>query len=113
MCRTEIWTQGECLSMLYPNRVLERPVTWPKFYRPKMDKTLTILIITDIDEKWFLIFEHNINRLSFGYVRLLQLEYYFSFSFLFFTSFFFPYYLLLTAKRTVFNAWAIEDIREE
>ena len=27
---------------------------------------------TDIDEKWFVVFEHTNNRLSFGYVRLPQ-----------------------------------------
>ena len=37
-----------------------------------------ISIITHIDEKWFVIFEHTINHLSFGYVRFPQLEYYFS-----------------------------------
>ena len=33
-----------------------------------------ISVITDIDEKWFVIFEHTINYFSFGYVRLPQLE---------------------------------------
>ena len=37
-----------------------------------------ILVITDIDEKWFVVFEHTINHLSFGYVRLSQSENYFS-----------------------------------
>ena len=55
-----------------------------------------ISVITNIDEKWFVIFEHTFNHLSFGYVRLPQLEYYismFASSFLlFFLSFvfFFP-----------------------
>ena len=43
-----------------------------------------ISVITDIDEKWFVIFKHTINWLSFGYVRLPQLEYYFSYFFFFF-----------------------------
>ena len=29
-----------------------------------------ISVITDIHEKWFVVFEHTINHLSFGYVRL-------------------------------------------
>ena len=37
-----------------------------------------ILVITDIDEKWSVIFEYTINQLFFGDVRLPQLEYYFS-----------------------------------
>ena len=66
------------------------------------DKKLTnlnqyILVITDIDEKCFVVFEHTINHLSFGYVRLFQLEYYFScFGFFFLLLFFFfCRYLLL------------------
>ena len=35
-----------------------------------------ISVITDIDEKWFVIFENSIIQLSFGYDRLPQLEYY-------------------------------------
>ena len=42
-----------------------------------------ILIIANINKKWFVIFEHTINHLSFGYVRLPQPEYYFFFLFLF------------------------------
>ena len=38
-----------------------------------------ISVITDIDGKWFVIFELTINRLSFGDVRLPQLEYFFFF----------------------------------
>ena len=66
-----------------------------KFYTPKMGKKLTssnryISIITDIDDKWFVVFEHTINHLSFGYVCLPQLEQYFfcfaSFFLLFFSS---------------------------
>ena len=51
-----------------------------------------ISVITGIDEKWFVIFEHTINCLSFGYVHLPQLEYYFS---SFFSYFFFFFILLL------------------
>ena len=38
----------------------------------KVDKfePIYILVIIDIDEKWFVIFEHTINHLSFGYIRL-------------------------------------------
>ena len=43
-----------------------------------------ISVITNIDEKYeFVVFEHTINCLSFGYVYLPQLEYHF-FSFFFF-----------------------------
>ena len=51
-----------------------------------------ILVNTDFDGKWFVLFEHTINRLSFGYVRLPQLEYYFflfSYFFFLFSCFFF------------------------
>ena len=48
---------------------------------------------TDIDEKSYAIFEHTINHLSFGFVRLPQRENYFScfesFFLLFFSSFVF------------------------
>ena len=47
-----------------------------------------ILIITNINKKWFVIFEHTINHLSFGYVRLPQPEYYFSCFVSFFLVFF-------------------------
>ena len=48
-----------------------------------MGKKLTswnriISMITDIDEKRSVVFEHTINHLSFGYVRLPQLENYYS-----------------------------------
>ena len=33
-----------------------------------------ISVITDVDEKSFVVCKHTINRLSFGYARLLQLE---------------------------------------
>ena len=81
--------------MLCTNQVWERPVTGSKFYRPKMGKKLTSLnryisVITDIDEKYVVVFEHNINHLSFGYVGLSQLENYFScFAFFLLTFFFF------------------------
>ena len=44
-----------------------------------MGKKLTslnryILVLTDIDEKWFVVFEHTVNRLSCGYVRLPNLK---------------------------------------
>ena len=54
-----------------------------------------ISIITDIDEKWFVIFEHTINWLSFDYVHLPQLKHYFSFFFFFFLTFFFFFNILL------------------
>ena len=46
-----------------------------------------ISVITDIGEKWFVIFEHTINHLSLGYVCLPKLEYYFSSFFSFFLLF--------------------------
>ena len=48
----------------------------------------------------------------FGYVRLPQLEYYFSCFASFFLLFLFCY-LLLNTKRTIFKIWAIEVIRED
>ena len=74
-----------------------------------------ISVITYINEKWFVIFEHTINWLSFGYVHLPQLEsYFFPFFSLFFPFYYFsPTIYFLTAKRTVFKVWAIEDIRED
>ena len=62
----------------------------------KLNFNQNILEITNIDEKWFKIFEPTINHLSFGYVRLPQLEYYFSCLVSFFLLFFFfCCYLLL------------------
>ena len=66
----------------------------------KLTKTLTSLnryfsVIFDIEEKWFVIFEHTINHLSFGYVCLPQLENYFSW-FAFFSYFFFLFLLPLS-----------------
>ena len=46
---------------------------------------------TNTDEKWFVIFEHTINRLSFAYVRLHQPEYFFLFCFFFFLLFLFTF----------------------
>ena len=48
-----------------------------------------ISVIADIDEKWFVIFEHTMNHLSFGYVHLPQLKYYFSCFASFFLFFFY------------------------
>ena len=73
-----------------------------------------ISVITDIDEKWFVIFEHTINCFSFGYVRLPQLEYYFSSFFFLFSYFFFLFYYsspaiyFEAAKRTVFKVWRLK-----
>ena len=84
-----------------------------------MGKKLTNLnryssVITNIDEKWFVSFEHTINCFSLGYVRLdlLQLEYYCAcfVSFFFLFSFSSAAIYILTAKRTVFK---VEDIRED
>ena len=67
-----------------------------------MGKKLTnlnqnISITTNIDEKWCVIFDHTINHLSFGYVRLPQLTHYFS-CFAFFFSFFpFSFFSALSA----------------
>ena len=61
--------------------------------------------IINIDQKRFAVFEHTINHLSFGYVRLLQPENSFS-CFASFSHFFFllPLYpLWATAERTVFK----------
>ena len=52
----------------------------------------SISIITDIDEKWFVISEHTIHWFAFGYVRLPQLKYHFS---SFFLLFFFLFIILL------------------
>ena len=64
--------------------------------RKKVDKFEPIYLeITDIDGEWFVVFEHTINHLSFGYVRFSQLEYYFSGFASFFLLFFFHRYFLL------------------
>ena len=44
----------------------------------KFEAIYGISVITDIDENWFVIFEHTIHHLSFGYSCLPQLEYYFA-----------------------------------
>ena len=54
-----------------------------------MGKKLTnlnryISVITDIDENWFVTFEHAIKHLSFSYVRLPLPEHNFSFLFSYF-----------------------------
>ena len=48
-----------------------------------------ISVITDIDEKQFVLSEHTINCLSFDYVSLPQPEHYFSSFSLYLLSFFF------------------------
>ena len=67
-----------------------------------MGKKLTnlnryISVATDIDEKWFVVFDHTINHLSFGYGRLPQFEYYFS-------SFapFFTFFLLSSSSAAIY-----------
>ena len=60
-----------------------------------MGKKLTnlnqyIVVVVDIDEKWFVIFQHTINHLSFDYVRLPQSDFFF-----FYPTFFLPCYPLL------------------
>ena len=69
-----------------------------------------ISVNTDFDEKRYVLFEHTINRLSFGYVCLPQPKYFF---FSFVTFFSFPAIYFSTGKRTVFKVRAIEDIRED
>ena len=101
--KAEIWPQCGSLLMLYANRVWGLPVTRPKFYRPKMDNKLMnlnryISVITNIDEKWFVIFEHTINHLSNGYVHLPQFECHFSFFFSVLFAFFVFLPMLSTSK---------------
>ena len=48
-----------------------------------------ISVITDIDEKWFVIFELTLTHLSFGYVRLPQLKMLFFLFSIFFLLFYF------------------------
>ena len=51
-----------------------------------------IWVIIDIDEKWFVVFEHTIDHLAFGYVRLTQQEnQFFLFCFFFLTCFIFVF----------------------
>ena len=109
MCKTELWAEYGCLWLLYANRVWGRPVTWPKFYRPKMDKTLMnlnrwISVISDINEKWFVIFEYTFNHAPFFWLCLCTLTWtsiffvllFFSYFFSFF--YFFPSYLLANSQ---------------
>ena len=48
----------------------------PTKNRQKVDelKTSKNSVITETDEKWFRFFEHAPNNLSFGYIRLSQLD---------------------------------------
>ena len=64
-----------------------------------------ISVSTNINEEWFVIFEHTINHLFLGYVYLPQREYNFSFFFLAFYLFYFSSRTtcFYTAKRTVFK----------
>ena len=76
-----------------------------------------LVISADIDEKRLVLFEHTINRVFSCYVRLLQLEYYRTFSFFFFSLkslFSFPSQAtyIETDEGTVFKLWAIEHIKE-
>ena len=48
-----------------------------------------IWVITDIDEKWFAVFERTINHLAFGYVCLTQQENLFFFFLHFFSNLFY------------------------
>ena len=68
-----------------------------------------ISVNINIDGKWFGIFEHTINHLSFGYVRLPQPEYYFSRFFLF--SYFFILLPLSTFKLLNALYWKLERLK--
>ena len=77
--------------MVYVNRVLGAPGLMNEMLQTENGQKVDILnryisIITDFDGKGFVIFEHTINHLSFGYVGSPQLEYFF---FFFLFSFFF------------------------
>ena len=61
-------------------------------------------VTTDIDEKYFAIFEHTINHLSFSYVRLPQRENYFLVLNLFSYFFFFFRFLLPPSTFKPLNA---------
>ena len=68
--------------------------------------------------KLFVIFEHTINRLSFGYARFASTWILFFLFCFFFLPFFFFFlivfaYTLWHPKRIVFNFWPNEDIRED
>ena len=86
--------------MLYANKVWVRPVMRPNVYRRKMGKSFTnlnryISVITNVDEKLFVIFEHTINHLSLGYVHLSQLEHYFSRFVSFFDCFYSTFFIFI------------------
>ena len=92
--------------MFYANQVWGRPITWPKFYRLKVGRKRTSLnryisVNTDIDEKWFVILEHTINWLCFGYAN-------FSFTptwilFFFFFTFFLLFFLFFIILLRLFT----------
>ena len=70
-----------------------------KMAKNLMNLKRCISVITDIDDKWFVIFERTINHLSFGYDRLPQHENYSScFAFFFLDLFFFFLLPLSTFK---------------
>ena len=77
---------------------LESPIHATKILQAengqKVDKFESILM-----KKWFAVFKHTINHLSFGSVRLLQLEYYVSC----FVSFFLPFFPLLLSTFKLLN----------
>ena len=74
--------QYGCLWMLYANQVWGAQGHVTKISQAKngqkVDELPIYLVITDIDQKQFAIFEHTINHHSFGYVCLPKLENYFS-----------------------------------
>ena len=64
----------------------------------------SISVVTNIDEKWFVVFGYTTNHL-FSYVRLPQLEYYFScFASFFLLVFFFFLFLLPLSTFKPLNA---------
>ena len=64
----------------------------------------SISVNIDFIEKWFVVFEHAFNRLSFGYVRLPQTEYRFSSFFIFSYFCFFFLFLLRLSTFKLLNA---------
>ena len=90
--------------MVYVNQVLGAPGLVNEMLQTENGQKVDILnryisIITDFDGKEFVIFEHTINHLSFGYVGSPQLEYYFFSFFLGFSFFFFFLLRLSTFKQ--------------
>ena len=92
-----------------------------KILRAKNGQKLTklnryISIITDMDEKWFVVFECTINHLSFDKFAYPNLNTIFLVLHLF-SYFFFLFRLPLSTfkplKRTEFKISAIENIRED